>query len=148
MKMLREVFWDNEKWRITIPAMLAGMVSPWVIDMFGLMEEPVSVLIIPAIALGVLVVLLVTSILNLVKPIDRTKPSAMSMSRRALKWLTAMGAIFCVMLMVSFILDRTLWAGLAGALMFGAFGGWGLWVLLDQDRWDDDGMLKPTRRWL
>ena len=148
MKMLREVFWDNEKWRITIPAMLAGMVSPWVIDMFGLMEEPVSVLIIPAIALGVLVVLRVTSILNLVKPIDRTKPSAMSMSRSALKWLTAMGAIFCVMLMVSFILDRTLWAGLAGALMFGAFGGWGLWVLLDQDRWDDDGMLKPTRRWL
>ena len=145
MRILKEMFWDNGMWRATVPAAFAGFIIPAVLHMLGLMDNQLLMLI-GAISLGALIGLLFGGILRWLKPVDCSKSSAMSTSRRVLKGLAATYAVMSGLFFAYYIFDdRTFWLALVVALMSAGICVWSIRTLLDEDQWDEDGMLKPKR---
>ena len=146
MKILREMFWDSEKWRITISAGFAGITVPTVGDMLGLTFEDYRFWII-LIPLASLTGLAVTGVTVLIRPIDRSNSAPTGISRKAVKWMAIMDVVFLGMFLVAFIFDRTFWPALVGIVVCAMACGWSLWMLLDNNRWDDEAMpkSKPAR---
>lgn len=141
MQTLKGTFWDNGMWVGTVSGSLVGATSPLVVEMLGLTYGDVRTWII-VLALGCLIGHLVGVIALLLKPFDHTKVVPTRNSRRALKWLAVMDVVFMGMLLTVFMLDRTFWVALVGVGVFAVSLTWSLWMLLDDDRWDDGGMLK------
>ena len=143
MRILKEMFWDNGMWRATVPATFAGFSIPAVLDTLGLMDNQLLILI-GAISLGALIGLLASVVLRWLKPVS----SLVSISRRALKWLIVLNAVMSGMFLMYYIFDdRTFWLALVVALMLMAVCGWNIRILLDDDQWDEDGMLKRGGIW-
>ena len=134
--MIREIFWDNERWRVAVPAGIAGLVCPAVGYALGLTPEDLGfwIVLLPG---GALVSLLLALAFRFLKPIDRTRAAPMSTSRKAMKWMIAIDWTFAAMLLLGFLLDRTLWLALAGTAMFTVIGAWNLRRLLEHNRWDE-----------
>ena len=43
MKVIRQLMWDNERWRITVPGFLAGLVTPFIVQEGILRQEEWSI---------------------------------------------------------------------------------------------------------
>ena len=133
MRVIKETFWDNERWRVTVPAGIAGLVCPAVGYALGLTPEDFGfwIVVIPGSAL---VGLLAALAFRFLKPIDRARSAPLSTSRKAMKWMIAMDWTFAGMLLLGFLLDRTFWLALAGTAMFTVIGVWNLRRLLEHNR--------------
>lgn len=75
MKNIRELYWDNERWRLVIAVLLGAVAAP-LADQGGGSEtlEDLVLGLIPMVGLAVFVSLVVYHITLIVKPIERNKP--------------------------------------------------------------------------
>ena len=75
MKNIRELYWDNERWRLAIAVLLGAVAAP-LADQGGGSEtlEDLVLGLIPMVGLAVFVSLVVYHVTLIVKPIERSKP--------------------------------------------------------------------------
>ena len=75
MKNIRELYWDNERWRLVIAVLLGAVAAPLAGQGGGseTLEDLVLGLI-PMVGLAVFVSLVVYHVTLIVKPIERSKP--------------------------------------------------------------------------